>query len=104
MKTTMTSETEARTYRQSTALRFGGPMATGTTMATLAYATLVAVGTVLAFAGTMFVLAEFPTGTGPLLVLGTVALGATLAVVRPRVRALIRSEPHPRQGAQVSRR
>jgi len=104
VKTTMTTETDARTYRQSTALRFGAPVTTGTTMGTLAAATLVAVGTVLAFAGTMVVLAEFPTGTGPLLVLGTVALGATLAVVRPRVRALIRSEPKPRQGAQASRR
>lgn len=74
-------------------------MSTGTTMATLVYATLVAVGTILAFAVTMYVLAELSAGTALLLVAGTIALGAAFARVRPRVRTPSRPEPGPRRTA-----
>lgn len=95
----MTSETEVQLHRRSTALRFGTPMATGTTMATLVYATLVAVGTMFAFAGTMYVLAELSAVTALLLVAGAVGLWAAFTRVRPRVRTPSRPEPGPRRAA-----
>ena len=99
MKTTMTTETEAQMQRRSIALRFGTPMSTGTTTATLVYATLVAVGTILAFAGTMFVLAELSAWTALLLVAGAVVLAAAFARLRPRVRTPSRPKPRPRRAA-----
>jgi len=95
----MTTETEAQMHRRSTALRFGTPMSTGTTMATLVYAALVAVGTVFAFVGSMYVLAELSPGTGLLLVVGAVAMTAAFVRVRPRVRTPSRPEPRPRRTA-----
>jgi membrane protein implicated in regulation of membrane protease activity len=95
----MTTETEARSYRHSTAIRLGNPMTSATTTATAVYATFLALGAVFAVAGTMFVLAAFPAGTGPLLVVGALALGVAAVLLRPRVRSRTRPTPRPRRAA-----
>lgn len=95
----MTTETDARMYRRTTALRFGAPMATATTTATAVFATLLALGAVFAVAGTMYVLAALPAGTGPLLAAGTVALGAAAVLLRAGLRVWTRPRPRPRRAA-----
>ena len=91
----MTTETEARSYRHSTAIRLGNPM----TSATAVYATFLALGAVFAVAVTMFVLAAFPAGTGPLFAVGALALGVAAVLLRPRVRSRTRPTPRPRRAA-----
>jgi hypothetical protein len=95
----MTPKTEAQMHRRSTALRFGNPMSTGTTLATFVAATFLSVGTLLAVAGTMFVLAELTAETAALLVAGSVVLAAATVILRSLVRTVVRPKPRPRRAA-----
>ncbi|HKL30600.1 MAG TPA: hypothetical protein VJ898_15200 [Natrialbaceae archaeon] len=85
MNPTMKTTTETELHRRSMALRFGHPTTDTTTMATLAYVALLTLGTMLVVAGTMSV-SELSAGTGALVAASAVVLGATLGVLRPRLR------------------